>query len=165
MTRRLLCAVLLLGLALGPADVALAKGPAATAIVTISGPGLEAPLVVSAPTLVDLFSLPMLADLSGGRVPAPARSGSTYLLTRYAVQASGVQPLGSVSYALPANPRQEPRIYYAFPAGGVTGQWFASSAPAAQVALCYLARHGARLDPRRQACPRWARQWLAGAGG
>ncbi len=107
----------------------------------------------------------MLADLSSGPVPAPARSGSIYLLTHYTVQATGIQTLDSVSYALPANPRQGARIYDTFPASGLAGQWFASSAPAAQVALCYLAQHGARLDARRQACPRWARQWLAGNGG
>jgi len=167
MARRLLCSVLLVGLALAPADVGLAKGPAATIIVTITGPGLEAPLVISAPGLVDLFSLPMLADLSSAPIPAPARAGSAYLLTRYAITATGFQAMGSMRYYLPADPRRGAIIYHDTLAGGggFAARWFPTSVPAAQVALCYLAQHGARLDRPGQACPRWARQWLSANGG
>ncbi len=165
--RYLLLSLLLVAVTCMAPNAGFAKGTTTSTLVTVTGPGLETELVVTNQSMVTLLTLPMLADLSGGPVPAPAQATSAYLLTRYAFDAAGLHPLGSLRYDLSTDQRSGAVLYEdAAPVrpGQVAGHWFPASIPEAQIVRCFLTVHGAHLGQRTRPCPLWAHHWLLTKG-
>lgn len=161
--RRLFLFLLLVGPTFIVPTASSAKGTTARTIVTITGPGLDTELVATEPVIVNLLTLPMLADLYGAPVGAPVHADTTYLLTRYAIDDAGIHALGSMRYYLPE--KGSGTVIYRDTAvaspGQFAGHWFPASIPSAQLVRCFLANHGMRLGQRTSSCPPWAQHWLS----
>jgi hypothetical protein len=84
---RILGGLLVVGILLSAAALAVAKGP--PSLVSITGPGLAEPVEIDDPTVLEAFSFFIFEDVTTAQA-APDNPGEGYVVTRYITANNGI---------------------------------------------------------------------------